>query len=176
MRTMSKTPHAKQLPGQGSRRVGRQPVVSTASLEQLIPGTELIVKHRLYWHHGIYAGKSRVIQYAGWFHSAHGLIEEVSLEEFTKGRGFGIGQRPADHHRGEEIVRRARSRLGEQCYDLLRNNCEHFCNWCHLGQARSGQVEALSKPEFLLYAIVQGVRTRLGQRAAPASTVQTVMA
>lgn len=176
MRTMSKTAHAQQLARRPFGRPGRQAVLSNSSVEELIPGTEVIVKHPLYWHHGIYAGKGRVIQYAGWFHSAHGLLEEVSMEEFTQGQAFAIGQRPADHRRGGEVVRRARSRLGEQCYDLLRNNCEHFCNWCHTGQARSSQIEALSKPQLVLYGVLQGARTRLGRRAAPAPAVHIVMA
>jgi hypothetical protein len=47
-------------------------------------------------------------------------------------------------------VRRARSRLGECHYDLLHNNCEHFCSWCELAEPRSPQVEALSAPLRLL--------------------------
>jgi hypothetical protein len=52
-------------------------------------------------------------------------------------------------------VRRARSRLGERHYHLLRNNCEHFCNWCQLGESRSEQVETLVKPALLLIGILQ---------------------
>jgi hypothetical protein len=43
-------------------------------------------------------------------------------------------------------VLRARSRLGERRYDLLNNNCEHFCNWCLLGESRSQQIESLTRP------------------------------
>jgi hypothetical protein len=32
-------------------------------------------------------------------------------------------------------------RIGEQNYNLLFNNCEHFANWCKTGRHRSGQVE-----------------------------------
>ena len=32
-------------------------------------------------------------------------------------------------------------RLGEQDYNLLFNNCEHFANWCKTGRHRSSQVE-----------------------------------
>jgi hypothetical protein len=41
-----------------------------------------------------------------------------------------------------EVVRRARSRIGEDNYRLLTNNCEHFCEWCLRGEPRSYQVEA----------------------------------
>ncbi|MNF00551.1 NC domain protein [compost metagenome] len=37
-------------------------------------------------------------------------------------------------------VARARSRLGEDDYRLLTNNCEHFCTWCLYGEGRSEQV------------------------------------
>ena len=33
------------------------------------------------------------------------------------------------------------SRIGEQRYNLLFNNCEHFANWCKTGRHRSSQVE-----------------------------------
>jgi hypothetical protein len=45
------------------------------------------------------------------------------------------------HYSPEEIVPRARSRLGENHYRLLANNCEHFCNWCLSGVSHSPQVE-----------------------------------
>ena len=32
-------------------------------------------------------------------------------------------------------------RLGEQRYNLLFNNCEHFAHWCKTGRHRSNQVE-----------------------------------
>jgi hypothetical protein len=112
----------------------------------MLPGTRLIVRRHVYSHHGIYVGNDRVIHYAGWFHSARGLVEEVTIKEFSEGRPYSIGRKPANRQRGEQIVRRARSRLGERCYHLLRNNCEHFCNWCQLGECRSEQVDALARP------------------------------
>jgi hypothetical protein len=123
--------------------------------EPLLPGTQLIVRHRVYFHHGIYAGRGKVIHYAGWFHSARGLIEEVTLEQFTEGRPYTLGRAPASRRRGAQIVRRARSRLGERSYHLLKNNCEHFCSWCQLGRRRSEQVEALTRLELLLYGTLQ---------------------
>jgi hypothetical protein len=40
-------------------------------------------------------------------------------------------------------VRRAMSRLGEQNYNLLFNNCEHFATWCKTGRHRSVQVDSV---------------------------------
>lgn len=33
------------------------------------------------------------------------------------------------------------SRLGEDKYDLVANNCEHFANWCCTGETVSEQME-----------------------------------
>ena len=129
--------------------------------EELLPGSRLIIRRRAYFHHGIYVGNGSVIHYAGWFCGTRGLVEEVTLEEFTKGRPYDIGWTPPDRCAGDEIVRRARSRLGERRYHLLRNNCEHFCNWCQLGESRSEQVEALMKPALLLVGILQALRSEL---------------
>jgi hypothetical protein len=118
--------------------------------EPLVPGTHLIVCRRGYSHHGIYLGDGRVMHYAGRIKYPQGLVEEISLEEFAEGRAFRAEILQTGRFNGNEIVRRARSRLGERRYDLLRNNCEHFCNWCRLGENRSFQVECLTAPVRLL--------------------------
>jgi len=129
--------------------------------DELLPGTNLIVRRRAYFHHGIYVGNGRVIHYAGWFTGIRGLVAEVSLEEFTEGRPYHIGRMPPDRRTGEGVVRRAFSRLGERRYHLLRNNCEHFCNWCQLGECRSEQVEALMKPALWFVGILHTLRRQL---------------
>ena len=61
-------------------------------------------------------------------------------------------------------------RLGEQRYNLLFNNCEHFAVWCKTGQHRSGQVEralgsgalgALAMGQMLPAALLAAVRLLL---------------
>src|SRR3984885_4830694 len=96
-------------------------------IEQVIPGAQLVVRYSVYRHHGIYVGRGRVIHYAGWIRGRRGLIEEIPLDEFTEEREFTVNLSPPDLIGGLDVVRRARSRLGERCYDLLENNCEHFC-------------------------------------------------
>jgi hypothetical protein len=44
----------------------------------------------------------------------------------------------------DEVVRRARLRLGEDRYRLLTNNCEHCCECCIRREHRSYQVDELS--------------------------------
>lgn len=47
----------------------------------------------------------------------------------------------ADYHvySPEETVRRAKSRISEQEYNLISNNCEHFAVWCKTGISESRQ-------------------------------------
>ena len=46
-----------------------------------------------------------------------------------------------------EVVHRAFSRLGENEYKLLLENCEHFTNWAILDESKSNQVEKAKKIE-----------------------------
>ncbi|HXD07380.1 MAG TPA: lecithin retinol acyltransferase family protein [Burkholderiaceae bacterium] len=105
-------------------------------------GAHLTSPRRGYVHHGIYVGGGRVIHYSG-FSSAFraGPVREVSLEEFTRGRGYAVRPRVAPGFSAESIVARARSRVGEDSYRFWSNNCEHFCEWCIDGRSRSAQVE-----------------------------------
>jgi len=116
----------------------------------LIPGMHLISPRQGYTHHGIYVGNGQVIHYSGYSHGFHrGPVSEVSVEDFSKGHGIAICRNSA-RFSAEEIVRRARSRLAENSYQLLSNNCEHFCSWCITGRHHSEQVEnLLSFPEKL---------------------------
>src|ERR1700738_3853720 len=138
---------------QGELHADRVPRISARASdapEQLVPGMHLIIYRRGYTHHGIYLGDGRVVHYAGRIKYPHGLIEEISLAEFSEGRALRAEKWRTGRFNGNEIVRRARSRLGERRYDLLTNNCEHFCNWCRLGENRSFQVEWLTAPVRLL--------------------------
>ena len=75
--------------------------------KELLPGSRLIVRRRAYLHHGIYLGNGRVIHSAGWFLGTRGLVEEVTLEQFTKGHRYCIGRMPPDRRAGEDIMWRA---------------------------------------------------------------------
>jgi hypothetical protein len=144
--------------------------------EELLAGTHLIAYRRGYTHHGIYLGDGRVVHYAGRVKYPQGLIEEISLAEFSVGRALRVEKLQSGRFNRNEIVRRARSRLGESRYDLLRNNCEHFCNWCRLGENRSFQVECLTAPLRLLcsallrlcsaYRAIRGVRAAAQEESA----------
>ena len=112
------------------------------SAEDLPLGSHVITPRLGYNHHGIYVGDGKVVQYGGLVRGLRtGPVEEVPLIRFT--RGFPLWERPepALHFDRDEIVRRARSRVGEDRYQLLSNNCEHFCEWCLRATPRSYQVE-----------------------------------
>ena len=104
-------------------------------------GSHLVTPRLGFAHHGIYVGCGRVVHYGAFVHGLHrGPVEEVSLARFTHGHTLWV--RPgAARFDCEEVIRRARSRIGENSYRLLSNNCEHFCEWCLRGEHRSEQVE-----------------------------------
>lgn len=105
------------------------------------PGAHLVSQREGYTHHGIYVGHGQVIHYGG-FHgsSTRRPIEYVALHRFARGSGISVRSEPDAAYSGADVVERARSRLGEDDYQLLTNNCEHFCTWCVLGRGRSEQV------------------------------------
>jgi hypothetical protein len=70
-----------------------------------------------------------------------GPIEAVSLEQFTQGRPLWVVFESSPYFSSAEISQRALSRLGEDRYHVLTNNCEHFCEWCVRGEHRSDQVD-----------------------------------
>jgi len=114
-------------------------------------GAHLATPRDRYIHHGIYVGRAQVIHYAGFSRGWQaGPVEEVTLVEFTFGRALSVIGHPDARYAAREIVQRARSRLGERAFHLLRNNCEHFCNWCIAGRHHSEQVEGLGPLALLI--------------------------
>jgi hypothetical protein len=120
-----------------------------------------VTPRRWYTHHGIYVGAGQVVHYQGLSSSLRrGPVAKVSLAEFANGHPVRLHGEANAAYSGIEVVARACSRLGEDAYDVLRNNCEHFCSWCLIGAARSQQVERLlSNPRAV--ALVARVLTGL---------------
>lgn len=104
-------------------------------------GAHLIVTHFGYSHHGIYAGRGRVIHYSGFAHFFKKQpIEMTSLEKFAHGKNIIIRHYEQPKFKGREIVRRMRLRMHENHYHLIINNCEHLCSWAITGIESSPQV------------------------------------
>lgn len=120
---------------------------------------------RLYSHHGIYLGSNQVIHYAGLangvFTKGSSRVQMLSLEAFTGGHKLEIHHYDNRPFHAAEIVVRARARLGENRYNLVFNNCEHFAHHCCIGEHASQQVR-----KALLTAA--SVVTSLALRSYPA--------
>ncbi|OYT85687.1 MAG: hypothetical protein CFE46_18315 [Burkholderiales bacterium PBB6] len=95
-----------------------------------------------YTHHGIDLGRGRVLHYSGLANGpTAGKIEITTLRKFSKGKSF-TRVSPKDRaYTSRDAVLRAISRLGEDEYCVLTNNCEHLAEWSINGRHRSRQVD-----------------------------------
>lgn len=109
-------------------------------------GDHLVTSRIAYTHHGIYIGNNQVIHYSGLADDqSSGEICQVSLEKFCNGNKVRVKQHPSRKYSPIETVERASSRILEDWYNVLLNNCEHFANWCIEGKHESEQVNDLIK-------------------------------
>ena len=143
-------------------------------------GAHVVTPRRGYLHHGIYIGDGKVVHYTGLANGLQrGPVEETSLARFGCGRPVWIKSYAPSSFDPKEVINRAHSRVGEDCYRLLTNNCEHFCEWCLRGEPRSYQVEAwLMRPGRALHAAILSIvkpfsaPTEIGRRPAGSSSAQ----
>jgi hypothetical protein len=92
----------------------------------------------LYKHYGIDCGDRTVIHYR----KPSETIERTSLETFRRGNPVYVAEYSDGFgYIADVVVERAKSRLGEQEYNLLFNNCEHFTSWCKTGISDSKQIK-----------------------------------
>lgn len=141
------------------------PIKRVPSLSQLQTGNHIARKGpvkgpvSLYWHHGIVEnveteeGIVNVIEYSN---SSKGFLRDNFSHPKNPGKAKVMRGKyrleddlylikhvkclPAD-----EVVSRARSRLGEREYHLSKNNCEHFAMWCKTEISSSEQVKNIKK-------------------------------
>jgi hypothetical protein len=113
-------------------------------------GDHIFVYSLGYSHHGIDCGDGRVVHFdygpgrklTSALRAETPRVSEVSLDQFARGRPVNVRQyRVCDS--AHVVIARARLRIGEQCYNVFKNNCEHFAVWCKTGQHQSTQVEAI---------------------------------
>ena len=103
-----------------------------------------------YSHHGLRLtyddGSTEILHYGGQPGAVGGVIGRVSEENFIGGPEFQLHTHQPDPASGntrltdQEIRTRAYNRIGENRYDLINNNCEHFVNDCLYGRSFSNQV------------------------------------
>jgi len=94
-------------------------------------------QHGLFLHHGIDLGDGSVAHYL-----EGREILRSPLAEFSRGQDVSVVNHDQASSAGVTL-RRAMSRIGEQNYNLLFNNCEHFATWCKTGRHRSGQIDSV---------------------------------
>jgi hypothetical protein len=111
-------------------------------------GNQLRVKVGNFFHHGIYIGNNEVIQ----FGSTKFLVtdpktirvEKVTLEQFLDGGFLEVRvftkKELKEKNDDLKIVAKALSKIGDAGYDILKNNCEHFCNECIFNVKSSEQI------------------------------------
>lgn len=91
----------------------------------------------VYEHHGIDGGDGTVIHY-----SKAGevpTVKRTSMDAFSWGNPI-YTRRYRANFIPDVVLERAESRLGEQQYNLISNNCEHFATWCKTGVNESQQI------------------------------------
>ena len=128
-------------------------------------------QHGLFLHHGIDLGDGTVAHYL----EGREILRSPRLE-FSRDQPISTVDYPTGSCSPAGVtLRRAMGRLGEQRYNLLFNNCEHFAHWCKTGRHRSNQVEdwlhtgslgALAFGQFMPAALLAGVRLLLRQGLA----------
>ncbi|HWL23317.1 MAG TPA: lecithin retinol acyltransferase family protein [Ureibacillus sp.] len=97
------------------------------NVEEFGRAKHLKVNRPFYSHHALSLGDGQVIHYS------EGIVHIQTIEEFAKGAIIF----KVDTHRTrnkDEVIQRAYSRLGENRYNLIFNNCEHFVRWCMNGE------------------------------------------
>lgn len=104
-------------------------------------GAHLVVKHFGYSHHGIYIGHNQVIHYSGFAHFFRKHpIEITSLQNFSHGKTIFVQHYHQPKYTGMSVIQRMLSRMHENQYHLIINNCEHLCTWAITGIESSPQV------------------------------------
>ena len=64
----------------------------------------------------------------------------TTLERFARGKEITIRSYNQSKYKGRNVVRRMRTRMHENSYHLIINNCEHLCTWAITGVESSPQV------------------------------------
>ncbi len=116
-------------------------------------GDHLVVGRIAYTHHGIYIGNGKVIHC-----SDDNGVEAISLDQFRQGKQLRVRHYDKSSYSLNERVKRAKSRLSENNYNLVTNNCEHFATWVSSGKHESKQVKNIAT------AVTSGVSIYVARR------------
>jgi hypothetical protein len=107
-----------------------------------------------YRHHGLLFeyedGRQEVIHYSGDASTMDGEVQITTIGNFLKGAPeaqliFNDDEGELKRFEANEVLERAKKRLGERRYNLMMNNCEHFAHDCLYGKPFSRQVDMVMK-------------------------------
>lgn len=119
-------------------------------------GDHLVSPRLGYEHHGLYIGHDLVVHYGGLVQGFNkGTICIAGLDEFAQGSGIRVQSHPLRVYDAEDSINRALSRLGEDWYNVLVNNCEHFVMWCIMGIPVSHQVNVAAAGAYGLFEALE---------------------
>lgn len=132
-------------------------------MQNLSFGSHIKTYRTGYSHHGIYCGNGRVVHYSGFAQAfKKGRLEITTLERFLGSeKKYYVIKYPANKimFSAKDIVRRALSRVGEDRYNLVFNNCEHFAAWCVTGKSESKQVKAVLTHTSTIAIVYKSINT-----------------
>lgn len=106
------------------------------------------------YHYGIYVNDDEIIQFGPPPVSLRRNDADIEvcvtdIENFLCGKFLEVAEldRKEKKHarKPEEVIRIARSRIGEKGYNILHNNCEHFVNECVFGEKQCSMVDRLKE-------------------------------
>nr|MBQ6241491.1 lecithin retinol acyltransferase family protein [Lachnospiraceae bacterium] len=116
------------------------------------PGDMIRVRIGSFYHYGVFVSEEEVISYGlppiERFANEPDRLKVLAtdIDVFACGGIVEIAVPDRKERRkrlpAKKIIETARSRIGEDQYDLLHNNCEHFANECVFGESRSLLEEA----------------------------------
>ena len=99
-----------------------------------------------------------------------------SIEEFAEGRQVHVIE-VENALDADQVVERARSKLGTNAYCLVSGNCEHFARWCKTGLWVSEQVhetrESMARTAVHAAVILSERLGRIGSSVAAGSGIHS---
>lgn len=116
--------------------------LSSTEVENLQKGNHIRVNYDKYYHHGIYIGNGEIVHFFGDdefdIYSKNLTIKKTTFELFSNNKITELKIYTENETSlllpKEEILKNAIDSIGQNNYDILFNNCEHFANFCTFGK------------------------------------------
>ena len=106
------------------------------------------------YHFGIYLGNDEIIEYGSAKDFLNTKKEDVKVQvskmsDFLNGkmalvRVYSLTEK-LKKNKAKKVIELAKARIGEQKYDPIENNCEHFVNECVFNRHISNQANKYLK-------------------------------